>query len=110
MKKVTRTAILFMFASTVLTACGGGGSTPLELSVAPFAQFQLIENSNCFFEAKIVSLLSINLASQITYNKRHPLKIISDHMVILNNACTGYKAKYNNEILINKGLQFILLR
>ena len=27
-----------------LTACGGGGSTPLELSVAPFAQFQLIEN------------------------------------------------------------------
>ncbi|MDA9204778.1 cadherin repeat domain-containing protein [Gammaproteobacteria bacterium] len=26
-----------------LTACGGG-STPLELSVAPFAQFQLIEN------------------------------------------------------------------
>ena len=28
-----------------LTACGGGGgSTPLELTVAPFAQFQLIEN------------------------------------------------------------------
>lgn len=28
-----------------LTACGGGGgSTPLELSVAPFAQFQLTEN------------------------------------------------------------------
>ena len=28
-----------------LIACGGGGgSTPLELSVAPFAQFQLIEN------------------------------------------------------------------
>ena len=28
-----------------LTACGGGGgSTPLELSVAPFAEFQLIEN------------------------------------------------------------------
>ena len=28
-----------------LTACGGGGgSTPLELSVAPFAQFELIEN------------------------------------------------------------------
>ena len=27
-----------------LTACGGGGSTPLELSVASFAEFQLIEN------------------------------------------------------------------
>jgi VCBS repeat-containing protein len=27
-----------------LTACGGGGSTPLELSVASIAEFQLIEN------------------------------------------------------------------
>ena len=28
-----------------LTACGGGGgSTPLDLSVASFAEFQLIEN------------------------------------------------------------------